>query len=405
VKQPRPVFAATAIAIATAVAGGTGGAEPAGGDAGDSVRGVSDAIVRVGGLGDAGLFPGAGVGARARFERANRDGELPGGRTIEYVRFADDRSDRATDLAEGRALVEQDGVFAVAPVVTSTFEAASFLGEEDVPALGWGLAPEFCGNEHVFGFSGCLLRTDVITNVWALLIERALEPANGKTAAVVSDDDRAGLLTQRTVTAAADDVGFDVVYADEVPRAGAPDYTPFATAILDGDDGEPPDVVFLTGAFGNVTGLVAKLRELGYQGAITTNAGYDPRLVAQFAGASIFVEAAPFESAPATVSMQRLIDDVRAVDPAVSLTQAVAAGYLSADMLVKMLRATGRRLTPERFLDAANNGFVWRLKGTAGPTVFPKGHDEPTPCGALVQSNGFVYEPLVPYRCGKVIEA
>ena len=385
---------------------------------GEGPRGVTDTTITVGGLGDAGLYGDAAVGARARFQRANRDGELPGGRTIEFVRFADDKSDAVLDETEARTLVEQDQVFAIVPVVTPAFDSSRYFDRQQVPVVGWGIAPGFCGNDYAFGFNGCLVPpADAASNVWGLLIERYLDELSStapvtsggsetKRAAVVADDDEAGRNNQRVVTAAAEDAGLDVVYAEHaVPATGAPDYTPVATEILAAADGQPPDVVFLTGAFPNVIGISGKLRELGYQGVLTNALGYDPRLVSVLAGATALAAFAPFESAATNRPMQRLIDDVRAVQPDAALTPQLAAGYFSADLFVKVARKVGKRLTPKRFLGVANDDFEWRLKRTAGPTTFPEGHTVPTPCGALVQSDGSAFQVVLPYRCGELIES
>jgi branched-chain amino acid transport system substrate-binding protein len=386
---------------------------------GDGPRGVTDTTIRVGGLGDAGLYGDAEVGARARFQRANREGELPGGRTIEFVRFADDKSDAVLDETEARTLIEEDQVFAIVPVVTPAFESNRFFDRRQVPVVGWGIAPGFCGNDYAFGFSGCLVPpADAASNVWGLLIERYLEEPSStapltsggsertKRAAVVADDDSAGRNNERVVTAAAEDAGLDVVYAEHaVPAAGAPDYTPVATEILAAADGQPPDVVFLTGAFSNVIGISGKLRELGYQGVLTNALGYDPRLASVQDGVTALVGFEPFESASTNPTMQRLIDDVRAVQADAALTPQLAAGYFAADLFVKVARKVGRQLTPKRFLGVANDDFEWRLKRTAGPTTFPAGHTVPTPCGALVLSDGSAFQVALPYRCGELIES
>lgn len=392
-----------AVAVLTAAGMGEGGVAGAGRDP----RGVTDTTVRVAGLGDAALYGDAAAGARARFERANRDGELPGGRTIEFVRFADDKSDAALDEAEARTLVETDQVFAIVPVVTPAFGANRLLDREQVPVVGWGIAPGFCGNDYAFGFNGCPFPPkDVAGNVWGELVERYLQDAPGKLqAAIVADDDAAGARNLETVAAAAEDVGLEVVYAEQsVPAAGVPDATPVATEIMTADDGGPPDVVFLTGVFPNVIAISGKLRELGYQGLLTNAIGYDPRLVSVQAGATALAAFAPFESAPDNATMQRLTDDVRAIQPDAALTPQLAAGYFSADLFVRMARKTGKRLTPERFLEVANDDFTWRMKATAGPTTFPNGHEVPTPCGSLVLSDGTAFSVAVPYRCGELIE-
>src|SRR5215813_12587530 len=70
-----------------------------------SARGVSDTTIKVAGLGFADQLGDGSIGAQARFARANRDHELPGGRKIDYVEFADDKADATTATSEARRLV------------------------------------------------------------------------------------------------------------------------------------------------------------------------------------------------------------------------------------------------------------------------------------------------------------
>ena len=55
-------------------------------------------------------------------------------------------------------------------------------------------------------------------------------------------------------------------------------------------------------------------------------------------------------------------------------------------------------------MKGANKGFTYAVPGTVGPTKFPSAHNEPTPCGSLVRSDGSAYAALVPYTCGKVVK-
>ncbi|MET0920703.1 MAG: hypothetical protein ABWY77_05850, partial [Acidimicrobiia bacterium] len=51
---------------------------------GGGVRGVTDTTITIGGFGQVGRYPGADVGAKARFKRAN-DGGGVNGRTFNYL--------------------------------------------------------------------------------------------------------------------------------------------------------------------------------------------------------------------------------------------------------------------------------------------------------------------------------
>ena len=68
------------------------------------------------------------------------------GRTIDFVGMKDDKISAQTSAQLARELVQQDQVFALAPVVSPVFGAGDFLEQEGVPYLGWGVTAAFCGN-------------------------------------------------------------------------------------------------------------------------------------------------------------------------------------------------------------------------------------------------------------------
>jgi branched-chain amino acid transport system substrate-binding protein len=410
VKRHKLVGALAVLALVIATSGvavaGTS-ARPAG-----QTRGVTDDTITVGGLGYAAFYQDSAVGAQARFDKANNGNEIPGGRKINFLGFRDDGSDQNKNLDEGRKLVQDDQVFAVVPVSTPFLGASDFFAQNKVPFIGWGIASGFCENPFGFGFSGCLTPEDPKTaaSTWGDLIKKGNfnDNAKGKTAAVITEDNDSGASGLRTISTSAKAAGFKVVYSkNPVPPAPATvsDYTPFANEIMSSNNGRPPDVVFLTMAVNNVTGLQNKLLELGYQGVLTNPVGYDPRLATGFVGSSVFIQFNAFESAQeGNTAMQRIIEEVRAVKSDQMLTQPVLAGYLSADMFVQMLKKTGKNLTETRFLRAANRNFKYELKDVVGQIRFPAGHATGGTCGTLVESDGTNYTIRVPFDCYKRVK-
>ena len=102
--------------------GGGGDATEDTSSSGGDVRGVTADEIRVGGLGDSASFfieDTVGLGARARFERANAEGEVPGGRKINLVAWGDIKADAATGVQEMRRLVDRERVFAIVPNVSA----------------------------------------------------------------------------------------------------------------------------------------------------------------------------------------------------------------------------------------------------------------------------------------------
>ncbi|MDQ6854739.1 MAG: ABC transporter substrate-binding protein [Actinomycetota bacterium] len=375
-------------------------------------RGVTNDTITVGGLGYAAFYADSAVGAQARFDLANNSNEIPGGRKINFLGLRDDGSDPSKNRDEGTKLVQEDQIFAAVPVITPFLGASDFFAQNKTPFIGWGIASGFCDNPFGFGFSGCLTPENPKTaaSTWGDLIKKG--PFNGdskgKTAAVISEDNDSGRAGVKVISASAKAGGFKVVYKKNPvppPPAAVSDYTPFANEIMTSNNGRPPDVVFVVTAFSNVTGIQAKLTELGYQGVLTNAVGYDPRLASQFTGSSTFIQFNAFESAQhGNTAMQQIIDEIRAVKPDQMLTQPVLAGYLSADMFVQMLKKTGKNLTDTSFLKAANKNFKYEPKDIAGPISFPAGHSTGGTCGTLVESDGANYTIRVPFACYKRVK-
>ena len=410
-KRNKVVGALTVLGLVVGMSSVAAGA-PSERAGGEGTRGVTDDTITVGGLGYAGFYSDSAVGAQARFDKANNNNEIPGGRKINFLGFRDDGSDQSKNLDEGRKLVQEDQVFAVVPVITPFLGASDFFAQNKTPFIGWGIASGFCDNPFGFGFSGCLTPEDPKTaaSTWGELIKKGNfnNNAKGKTAAVIAEDNDSGASGIRTISASAKAGGFKVVYSENpVPPlpATVSDFTPFANEIMSSNDGNPPDVVFLTMAVNNVAGLTSKLQELGYQGVLTNAVGYDPRLASQYVGSSVYIQFNAFESAQqGNTAMQQIIEEVRAVKPDQMLTQPVLMGYLSADMFVQMLKKTGRSLTDTRFARASNRNFKYDAKDLSGSITFPAGHTRGGTCGTLVESDGANYTIKVPFDCYKRVK-
>jgi ABC-type branched-subunit amino acid transport system substrate-binding protein len=400
-------LAVLALVLATssvAVAGMS--ARPAG-----ETRGVTDDTITVGGLGYSAFYQDSAVGAQARFDKANNNNEIPGGRKINFVGFRDDGSDQNKDLDEGRKLVQEDQIFAAVPVITPFLGASDFFAQNKVPFIGWGISSGFCSNPFGFGFTGCLTPEDakVAGATWGDMMKTYFDgDVKGKTAAVISEDNDSGRTGAKVIAASAKNAGFKVVYSkNPVPPAPATvsDYAPFANEIMSSNKGNPPDAVFVVMDFSNTNGLQSKLLDLGYQGVLTNAVGYDPRTAAAYKGQAVFIQFNAFESAQqGNTAMQQIINEIKAVKPDQLLTQPVLAGYLSADMFVAMLKKTGRNLTAERFLRAANRNFKFGVQDVLGTITFPRGHTGQSPCGTLVESDGTNYTIRVPFKCYKEIK-
>ena len=371
------------------------------------VRGVTDTTVKVGGLGPLSRYGSADIGARARFQRANAAGGVHG-RTFDYVGMRDDGGTAAGNVQAASALVRDDGVFAVAPVITPDLGASGDLRTQRVPYFGWAVSSNFCGNEWGFSFTGCTFPPggDVTSDVWGVLVRQLLgAQAAGKTAAVVSENTESGNYFVRTVSAGVSASGLRVVSGTTpLPVPPVADYDALAKQLLTVNGGAAPDVVFVAASYANVAQLRQALRNNGYAGVFTDTVEYEPDLVAAATGALVLVPTAAVETAATNPAMQQLVVDVSAVAPGHPIDQSTVAGYWSADLLIAAVERAGPKLTPDRLVRRANAKFTYRVKDTVGPVRFPAAHDEPAPCGTLVQGTGSTYAVAVPYRCGKVVD-
>jgi branched-chain amino acid transport system substrate-binding protein len=380
------------------------GAEPAKAKA-KVPRGVTATSIRVGGLGDSLFYGGADIGARARFQRANADGGV-NGRTIDYVGFTDDGGDPASDTAAAASLARPGGVFAVVPAVAPDLAGASVLVKRQVPYFGWALSSNFCGTALGFGFTGCQVSSGSTSNVWGLLVRQAFGPgpqSTGKTAAILTESTPSGEYELRALKAGLAAARLTVVSAaSSLPVPAIADYSTIAGGVLTSAGGHQPDSVFVVGSASSVLGVQQALRAASYVGVFTNVLEYDPNLVAPASGAFVAIQTAATETAPQNPAMQQLITDVRKVAPDQPIDQAVVAGYFSADLFLDAVKQAGKHLTVARLVQVANR-ITYRVANTVGPTTFPAAHDQPTPCGSLVASNGVAFTVPVPYSCGRVV--
>jgi ABC-type branched-subunit amino acid transport system substrate-binding protein len=372
-----------------------------------AVRGVSDTTIRVGGLGQLVRYSSADLGARARFQRANDEGGVHG-RTFDYIGMRDDGGSAISNIEAAATLVDEDEVFAIAPVITPDLGAVADLLVQGVPYFGWAVSSNFCGNQWGFSFTGCMFPPggDTTSNAWGALVAQVSgDGATPGTAAVVTESTPSGEYFLAALTAGVASAGFDVVASvNPLPVPAVADYGALAQQLVTASAGAAPDAIFVMASYANVVQLRQALGSAGYAGLVTDTVEYEPDLVASSTGALVFAPTAAVESAPTNPAMAQLVADVHAIAHGATIDPSLLAGYWSADLLVATVRRAGRTLTPDRLVRRANRRFTYQVAGTVGPVEFPAAHDEPAPCGTLVQSTGTAYVVAVPYGCGAVVD-
>ncbi|MGW2440826.1 ABC transporter substrate-binding protein [Streptomyces goshikiensis] len=403
--------AAAALALVCACNSASGGSLP--GKPGDAAatRGVSAGSIKVGGIVSMTSASGyskkdTDLGARARYLRANAEGGI-NGRTIDYIGAEDDGQDPGKNLAAARKLVQQDKVFAVAPMSSVTFSGADFLEQEKVPTFGWGTLPSFCGPQYIYGFNGCLVPSPggTLNQTWPEGIGQVLGGAKGKSVAIIANDSDAGKFGIRTFQQGFAGAGFEVAYAKaSVPATAVPsDWSAYVKDILASDGGEAPDAVVSVMQTPNNIGLFTALKRAGYRGLLSDPTDYDPALLAKdttrqaLDGVHVLLQFEPFESA--NPRMDQFKADIKAASGGreVPLNMHTLTGYMSADLFVSIALKAGKDLTVAHFQNAARS---FSDTGTlVGDRAEPKGQKESFGCGALVRLKDGAYEVSVPFKC------
>lgn len=379
--------------------------------AGDSVAGVTDTSIKVGGVLTKTSASGystkdAEIGAKARFERANAAGGVHG-RKIEFLGAEDDNQVAAKGDAAAKKLVQKDGVFALVPVHAPNFGGATFLEGQGVPWFGWATGPQWCGTKTGFGYNGCLAPKSGAGSQtwWGRQMADLLGGADGKTVYVQTSDSSGSKYGGTTISQSFVAAGFTLVGLNSALPAAAPppDWLPYVDKIMTSNGGKAPDIVvsIIAGTKFNV-GLYTALKKAGYTGVLSDATSYDaailkdPATAAAMEGVITAPMFEPFESADPAIAQLR--QDVEKVSPGTPLTQHLAIGYWAADIFLKVLEQAGKDLTREKFLATANGGFTYENPGF-GKIEYPKDHSEPNGCGALVKLEGGAYTVAKNMKC------
>ena len=372
-----------------------------------STRGVTDDTVRLGAMTQDALYGGFTDGINARLGRANRDGELPGGRMVELVQYVDDGSDPQANFEGARSMVENDEVFGI--MVTSAVslpQTTDYLAENQVPFTGWGFMPGFCApNDWGFGFNGCLSGfafgvegADPLVSVQNIWYD-FFGTEDIQVGIFNSDDDagRAGHALYENLWAG------KLAFNDFVPTqtaGGITDPTQFVNTVLE----HQPDLVILSTDFAGAITLKATIAASGYEGPVADYLTYVPGLPGSspdlgqaLEGGYAVTQVPPLDDSEPAI--QQLLADYEAVGAFPGFGSLV--GYWSADLMIQMIAAAGEDLNTASFYQAVNiDGFeTTQQSGGLGPVKWPADHVIAPDCTGMVQVVDADYVVAHPFVC------
>jgi hypothetical protein len=372
----------TPTSIPTAAPGGvaTTAYPPVAALSGSTTTGVTPTEIHFGAILYKANYAGADDGFNARIKRENDAGGVYG-RKLVLDTVLDDGQVADQDLSDAKLLVQQDHVFAVAPVLTASFAGASYLEQAKVPFFGWSVEPRWCDLNWGFGFQGndCD-ETKVPTLGDFAAVEQKLFPdssAKGKAIVLESEDNDSARAALGGFGPVWEHDGAKVVLSDTSipsPPAVVGDYTPYAQKDLSANNGGPPDLIECVCSFGDTLGLYKKVQQLGYKGVFQGFTDYDPRILGTSQGIITEIQFTPFEDASKDPAVAQMVKDLDAYKPGIPHSLPVAGGYWTADFIIAALKKAGPNLSREALYNAINGGFTMDYQGALGNVVWPLAH-------------------------------
>ena len=266
------------------------------------------------------------------------------GRTVEYA-------GNAADTAAAAATV-----FAIVPAVSDTLDT-TVLTQATAPFVGSASTTAWDGNRYGFGFVGAqaALQTKVVSPAWGAGLRSLLGTAQGSTVTSRSTTASSARRVRPRPARRCAPRGSALAPPSGFPRR--PRRRRTSRRSRPRSSPVPPAVVMLLTSPATTGGIAQLLAQVGFTGTVATDASmYQPTTPAAASGLTVLVPYAPFEQP--TAANRRLAADVEAFAPGTQLTPGIAAGYWSADLFLRMLGKTGKRLTRERFLAVARRFCV-----------------------------------------------
>ena len=410
VRNGRRGIASAAMALllgATVVGAGT--AALSGSAAAATNASEASGPIVVGGV-DAGFnFPGTATGFDAGIYRFNKAGGIDG-RKIKFLGVQDDQDTPAAETTDVQQLVQSDHVFAVTPFaddVAST-QLTTFLGQNQTPAIGYGVEQAWCENKWAISIIGCQQSFQGWETTASIkqITQASKKPPSELKVAMEGYDSAPAVTVSKTLGEVWSGEGAKVVLNENnIPLSGGESQAPFVQAIL----ATNPNIVFeVTGSAAGIA-LASALHAAGYHGIIYNGATYEPSALAtEPSVASALTGVYTTNLLPTqydgTPAVKQELKDLKSIGAAPDIEIGTDIGYWSAQTFIQLLEATkarGAALTPADVAATVSKGITLKpaLTGGDGPLSWPTLSDQPEPCTSTVLGAGTTYKLFQKFTC------
>ncbi len=367
------------------------------------VPGVTDTEIEIGGL--VGVTNPIGVrydeavdGVLAYIKGVNDAGGVCG-RQIKYTETIDDLTTASRNLLGARRLVEEQQVFAVLPIVTSSFGGGEYLSQSGTPVFGWNINPEWSLGLNMFGEKGSFVcfagfNADACPNedvVWM-----ASNLVQAKRVAVLVYGTAPSSKACGTAQAASFEQwgaasGIELAFFDDSLSYG---FSPESLGpTIDRLRSDQVDMLFTCMDAPANMRILEEMQNAGLTTAMYWPNGYDQRFLDEFGDrihnyvvtGSFF---RPFE-VPPSPGMKSYLATMEAND--LPVTEMTLTGWINADLFVSGVRAAGG--TTGEFSQAAVvdaiNGLTYSAGGILPEFSWKDFHDRsPVNCYAYEKVDG-----------------
>jgi branched-chain amino acid transport system substrate-binding protein len=362
--------------------------------------GITDTEIKIGSIvptsGPSATFSGILDGIKARFAKANAEGEL-GKRKLVLVN-QDDGGDTARNVTAAQQLVEQEKVFALMPESPAGDASGKYVHDQGVPAVGWQAGLAVWGTyPNYFGFQNANVK-DIQTHYVARPIEAVKALGAKKIAVIGNSTGNAATFAEQNADSVNKTKGVKLVYkTTDIP----PGTTEFG-AVVDQIKQSGADTVYTTMAVADGIALVNALKQAGYVPKIIVfPGGYSPAVlnIPAFDNAYFSLEFAPLETTPEPHGIAEFKKWMASTAPSAQLGQITAVGWLSGETLITGLKAAGVEC-PTRKVFINNLRLVkgYTADGWFPPLNFADVYNRPFFCAYYLQ---VVNKQFVPQFGGK----